>query len=579
MIQKEMLVYTKRYRISKILSLLTVLQLINLCINIVIAFGIAGIFSAMLQGQALELTTGFFLIVILLLGIKGGCHYYSTKLTHYTSHELKHALRKELFQKLLSFTPQQITSLQVSKMSQLSVEGIENIETYFSRYLPQLFYSLLAPLILFATLLFVQWKIALVLLISVFLIPISIVSAVKLGKRIFNMYWNKYLNVGKRFIEGVQGLHILKLYNSDQKFHDVMNAEAEEFRVMTMRVLRMQLQSITIMDLIAYGGTAAGIVLSVISYISGEISFFGFICFALLSIEFFVPLRLLGSYFHVGLNGVSAVQLLSSVLEAEVEINNVEMPVSVEGDLMINNVSYAYPGNEGDKALSNLNVAIPSGQFIGIVGESGSGKTTLSHLLQRFLEPTQGEVAIGTTNLNDLSIAQVHQIVGSVSHTAHIFEGTIFSNLQIGSDSLTEARASEILRFVRLKEFSSDLYGPVNSEGTNLSSGQRQKLAIARMLLKNPAIMIFDEATANIDQKSENDIFHIIKELRLEGKTLIVITHRLHNVISCDSILMLEHGKLIEKGTHDELMQLKGEYAHLYEEQQTLETLQFEFGA
>ena len=579
MIQKEMLVYMKRYRMSKILSLITVLQLINLCINIVIAFGIAGIFSAMLQGQVLELTIGFFLIVILLLGIKGGCHYYSTKLTHYTSHELKHALRKELFQKLLSFTPQQITSLQVSKMSQLSVEGIENIETYFSRYLPQLFYSLLAPLILFATLLFVQWKIALVLLISVFLIPISIVSAVKLGKRIFNMYWNKYLNVGKRFIEGVQGLHILKLYNSDQKFHDVMNDEAEEFRVMTMRVLRMQLQSITIMDLIAYGGTAAGIVLSVISYISGEISFFGFICFALLSIEFFVPLRLLGSYFHVGLNGVSAVQLLSSVLEAEVEINNVEMPVSVEGDLMINNVSYAYPENEGDKALSNLHVAIPSGQFIGIVGESGSGKTTLSHLLQRFLEPTQGEVVIGSTNLNDLSIAQVHQLVGSVSHTAHIFEGTIFSNLQIGSDSLTEERASEILRFVRLKEFSSDLYAPVNSEGTNLSSGQRQKLAIARMLLKNPAIMIFDEATANIDQKSENDIFHIIKELRLEGKTLIVITHRLHNVISCDSILLLEHGKLIEKGTHDELMQLKGEYAHLYEEQQSLETLQFEFGA
>ena len=177
MIQKEMIVYTKRYRMSKVLSWITMLQMINLCVNIVFAFGIAGIFSRMLQGQALELTAGFFLIVTLLLGIKAGCHYYSTKLTHYTSHELKHALRKELFEKLLSFTPQQITSLQVSKMSQLSVEGIENIETYFSRYLPQLFYSLLAPLLLFATLLFIQWKIALVLLISVFLIPISIVSA------------------------------------------------------------------------------------------------------------------------------------------------------------------------------------------------------------------------------------------------------------------------------------------------------------------------------------------------------------------------------------------------------------------
>jgi len=577
MIQKEMMELAERYEIKKVLVWITILQVINLVANIVIAFGIASVFTKMITNQSVHITIGLTISCLVLLLTKGCCHYYATKLTHYTSHELKYKLRKELFQKLLTFTPQQITQLQVSKISQLSVEGIENIETYFSRYLPQFFYSLITPVILFSTLLLINWKISLVLLISVFLIPVSIVSAVKIGKRVFKTYWNKYLNVGKRFVEGVQGLHILKMFNGDQAFQKVMNEESEQFRVMTMRVLRMQLQSITIMDFVAYGGTATGVVLSIVSFMNGHLSFFGFICFALLSIEFFVPLRLLGSFFHVGLNGVSAVQLLSSVLETEIEVEDGKLEWNIDGNLTLYAVSYVYP--TGKKALRNLDLTISKGLFTGIVGESGSGKTTLSHLLQRFIKPTQGAVFTGSVAMNDLSTRQIHETIGSVNNTAHLFAGTIYSNLQMAKEDLTEKQAIDLLHFVKLSEFCHDIYATVISEGLNLSSGQRQKLAIARMLLKNPEIMIFDEATANVDQQSERDIFHIIEQLRMQGKTIIVITHRLQNLLNSDEIIMLENGQIIEKGSHKTLMQQQGKYAHLYVEQQSLENFEIEIGA
>ena len=402
-------------------------------------------------------------------------------------------------------------------------------------------------------------------------IPILIVAGVKIGKKIFFSYWNKYLNVGKKFVEGIEGLKTLKMYNGDEAFHKIMNEESEEFRIMTMKVLRMQLQSITLMDLVSYVGTALGIVFSLIAYGNGSISLFGFICLALLSIEFFVPMRLLGSYFHVGLNGMSALNRLSSILNIEKRDTTTQNDEQISGTILFNHVSYQYPGKESDFVLKPFSMEIKKGEYIAIIGPSGSGKTTFSQLLQGFIQPKEGTILIGDHELSNISPEVIHAHMGSVSNYSHIFEGTIFSNLQLGCKTLREDKAREILEFVKLHEFSQNLLAPVKSEGANLSSGQRQKLAIARMLLKDPEVLLFDEATANIDQQSERDIFELIENLHNNGKTVIVITHYLNNIINANRIIVFENGLLKEEGSHKELLEQAGTYAILYKKHQSLE--------
>ena len=577
MIQKEMLQFAKKYNVIQIVMWITILQVINLCVNIMLAFLIASVLNDFMFAEEWTITGGYVGFIASLLVVKAVCHYVSTCLTHYTSHQLKYKIRRDLFQKVLSLKPAQVTKLEISKISQLSVEGIENIEVYYSRYLPQFVYSILAPILLFVILSAISWKIALVLMISSFLIPVAIVAGVKIGKRVFRTYWNKYLNVGKRFVEGVQGLHILKMFDTDTEYQKIMDRESEDFRKMTMRVLTMQLQSITIMDLIAYGGTAIGIAMSVISYQNENISFLGFICFALLAVEFFLPMRLLGSYFHVGLNGVSAMEELQHLLNLPINQEKEKKSMDIEGNLMIQELSYTYP--QSSSSIKAELLTFKKGHLTGITGVSGAGKSTLSHLLQRFIEPDEGAIFLGSMNLQDLSTDEVHQHIGSVASQSHIFEGTILSNLQIAKDSLTEKEADELLAFVRLPEFQGKLDMRVLSEGANLSSGQRQKLAVARMLLKDPEVMIFDEATANMDSQSEREIMETIASLKERGKTVIVITHHLQNLVLADSILVMENGVIAEQGTHQALLQKGGSYAGIWDEQCSLNTLRDVLGA
>ena len=569
MIQKEMMLYAKKYGIIPVLIQITLMQLVNLTINIILAFEIARLFTALFNTQTTSYDVYYILYIGLIIAVKFGCHYYATKLTHYTSFELKHKVRRELFEKLFSLTPQDITKLEISKIGQLAVEGIENIDVYYSRYLPQFFYSLLTPVLLFIVLARFNWKIALMLIISGFLIPVAIVAGVKIGKRIFKTYWNKYLDVGKKFVEGVEGLRTLKIYNGEQEYGEIMNQEAEDFRRMTMRVLRMQLQSITIMDLIAYLGAAVGIVCSVVAYNNGSLSLTGFICFALLSIEFFVPFRLLGSYFHVGMNGTSALNLLSSILKIETQKETASDYENISGDLNLKNISYTYPDTE-KPALENCDIIIKKCEVTGIAGASGAGKTTLTHILQRFIEPESGTITIDEKNLADFPIDQVHRIIGCVSNRSHLFEGTILSNLRMAKSTLENDEAEEILKFVKLDQFANQLNYKIHSGGTNLSSGQRQKLAIARMLLKNPEVFIFDEATANIDRKSEDDIFAIIEQISRQGKAVIVITHQLQRLVNANQIYVFANGKIAEQGNHKTLMNNGKVYRELFKEQQSI---------
>ena len=569
MIQKEMMQYAKKFGIIPVLVQITLLQLLNLSINVLLAFEIAKVITSLFNGHLYHVDLYYILYVVLIIVVKFGCQYYGTKLTHYTSFELKHKVRRELFEKLFSLTPQEITKLEISKISQLAVEGIENIDVYYSRYLPQFFYSLLTPIVLFIILARLNWKIALMLLISGFLIPVAIVAGVKIGKRIFKTYWNKYLDVGKKFIEGVEGLRTLKIYNSEQKYGDIMNEEAEEFRRMTMKVLRMQLQSITIMDLIAYLGAAIGIVCSVIAYENGSLTLAGFICFAILSIEFFVPFRLLGSYFHVGMNGTSALNLLSSILKIESQKKETTVYEEITGDLMINHLSYTYPDN-AKPALQDCNLLMKQGEVTGIAGASGAGKTTITHVIQGFIKPDGGTITIGEKNLAELPIDWVHQAIGCVSNQSYLFEGTIFSNLKMAKTTLEKEEAQEILKFVKLESFAHRLDYNVQSGGTNLSSGQRQKLAIARMLLKNPKVFIFDEATANIDRKSEDDIFAIMEQISRQGKIVIIITHQLQRLVGANQVYVISEGKIVEQGDYKILMNHGSIFADLVIEQQSI---------
>lgn len=554
MIHKHMHQYGKRYDVYSQIIKITAMQCLNLCINIGIAMWFSYICAVMLQGEKVSFSLDYLICLPILFFIKWLSHYFSTKWTHKMSAPLKLGLRESLFLKLFSHSPQQIRELEIVKLSQLSVEGIESIEVYFSRYLPQFFYSLLAPFILFLTLSFFHWKIALLLLIGVFLIPISIVLAVKISKKVFHYYWNTYLNVGKRFVEGVQGLYVLKGYRQDETYQQCLESESESFRVITMKVLRMQLQSITIMDLISYGGTGLGILLAVLAYRNDELSFFGFVLFALLTVEFFVPLRLLGSYFHVAMNGTSAAERLEKMLATRGA--TMKKKAHINGNIHLQNVTVCYGKKQ---ALKNITLQIKQGSFIGIVGESGSGKTTLGMLLQDFLKVDSGGIFVkkGIEGM---------PLIASVYSESHLFMGTIYSNLEMAKKNLSHEEAREVLAFVGLGNFS--LTHPIMSEGVNLSSGQRQKLAIARILLMNPDVFIFDEATANVDNKSEKEIIEMMKKLKQLGKTVILITHTLDNVIDVDTIIVLHQGEIREQGNHHSLMLKQGFYKKMYHKQE-----------
>ncbi|MDU6249883.1 MAG: ABC transporter ATP-binding protein/permease, partial [Paeniclostridium sordellii] len=423
---------------------------------------------------------------------------------------------KIIYKKLLELGVNYNETVSTSSIVQISVDGVEALEVYFGRYLPQLFYSLLAPLTLFLVIAPINFKAAIILLICVPLIPISIAAVMKFAKKLLSKYWGIYTNLGDSFLENLQGLTTLKIFDLDEEKNNEMNKEAETFRKITMKVLSMQLNSIIIMDIIAFGGAAIGILIAISEFGKGNITMGQTIIIILLSSEFFIPMRLLGSFFHVAMNGIAAADKIFNLLDTKVEKEK-ELPVELTNKLKnisisISDVDFSY--DKERTVLNNLNIEIKNKSMVALVGESGCGKSTITNLLLKLNKPDKGNIILNGINLNDIPFDELRKKVSFISHSSYIFNSTIEENLRMGKLDASEEEMYRALKLANLYEFvinlEKKLQTPVGENGSFLSGGQKQRLALARMILTNSEVYIFDEATSNVDVESEDSILEAI---------------------------------------------------------------------
>lgn len=488
--------------------------------------------------------------------------------------DVKRVLREKMFDKLLRLGSSYNEQIATSQVVQLATEGVEQLETYFGKYIPQLFYSLLAPVTLFAVLAFVSVKAAAVLLICVPLIPVSIVAVQKFAKKLLNKYWGIYTELGDSFLENLQGLTTLKIYKADEMKAGQMDEEAQRFRNVTMKVLTMQLNSTSVMDIMAYGGAATGMVVAVSEYYAGNIDAAGAVMIVFLAAEFFLPLRLLGSFFHIAMNGMAASDRIFELLDMHEDDNSETAVINVadEGiEIDISNLSFSYDGERN--VLENISFELKNGSFVSLVGESGCGKSTIAGILMKRVTGWKGSVTVNGQDIRNISDIDIMKNITLVSHDSYLFKGTVRDNLMMGSPMASDDMMTAALRRVNLADFVESEGGldmQLNERASNLSGGQKQRLAMARALLKDSGVYIFDEATSNIDIESEEMIMSVIRELA-KTKSVLLISHRLANVVNSDDIYMLKDGVIVESGTHDELTANKKAYADMYENQMKLE--------
>ncbi|WP_308585341.1 ABC transporter ATP-binding protein/permease [uncultured Holdemanella sp.] len=506
---------------------------------------------------------GLFFLIFGCLILRYIVNQKAIEMSYQSSHIVKETLRSRLYKKLSKIGNSYTNDWSTAEIVQLSSEGVEQLETYFANYIPQFFYSLIAPLTLFIIISFMDLKAAFVLLICVPLIPMSIVFVQKFAKKLLNRYWGQYTKLGDSFLENLQGLTTLKIYEADGHYHEKMNVESENFRKITMRVLTMQLNSITVMDLVAYGGSALGIVFALNGYHSGAITMFQTLFIILISAEFFIPMRQLGSYFHIAMNGMAASDKLFAILEKDMkEKQNV---TTNEYSICASNLHFGYTDQE---VLHGIHFEAKKG-MIGFVGESGSGKSTIAALLMGQYTNYMGELKLSNYDIKDIN---VYPYMTLVSLESYLFSGSLRDNLAMTKD-VSDKEMNMVLEKVGILDFVNEQGGldiRILEGGKNLSGGQRQRLALARALLKNSPIYIMDEATSNIDVESENKIMEVLYELSKE-KLVLCISHRLANLIHADQIYCLKDGNIVESGTHEELIQRNGVYCDLFNTQKELE--------
>lgn len=557
---------SKKYIAGNVIS-----QWISLAANISMMAAIAKMLQALYEGTVTEMQ---FVLTAAVAAAAAAIRFFSavvsSKMSYLSSRKVKKTLRRSIYQKLLRLGPSYNEQLNTSEVVQVAVEGVEQLETYFGAYLPQLFYAMLAPLTLFGVLSFINLPSAVLLLICVPLIPVTIILVQRWAKKLLARYWSQYTALGDTFLENLQGLTTAKIYQADDFKHKEMNEQSEHFRKITMKVLTMQLNSITLMDLIAYGGAALGVILAVLQFRSGKTDLFGCLMIILLAADFFLPMRLLGSFFHIAMNGMAASEKIFHLLdlpEAKQKTASVPDDCSIE----CRNLRFSY--DTGQEILHGIDMTAPTGSFIAIVGESGCGKSTLSSILMGRSKNYSGELTIGGIPLSDINEASLMESITYISHQSYLFKGTVRENLLMAQPDADEDSLWRVLELVKLAGFLRSEKGldtVLNERASNLSGGQRQRLALARALLHDSPVYIFDEATSNIDVESENDIMAQIYALA-KTKTVILISHRLANVVCADTIYVLEKGHIIEKGEHEALLLQKGTYAALWNAQQELE--------
>ena len=515
-------------------------------------------------------------ILLLVVAVRFLCERMGARSSYLACVDVKQILREKLYEKMLKLGASYSEQVSSSEVVQVSTEGVEQLETYFGKYLPQLFYSLIAPMTLFMILCRVSLKASVILLVCVPLIPISIVVVQKIAKKLLNKYWSIYTGLGDSFLENLQGLTTLKIYQADQQKADEMDMESQNFRKITMKVLTMQLNSTSVMDIIAYGGAAVGMAAAVTEFLKGSISLSGTLCIVLLASEFFLPLRLLGSFFHIAMNGMAASDKIFKILDLpEPTTGERKLPDSPL-DISLKDVHFSY--EQEREILKGINLNLPAGSFVSLVGESGCGKSTIAGLLSAKNRGYTGEITIGSEkapglNLSEVDEADLMKHVVLVRHNSYLFKGTVEENLRMAKPDVSKEEMEAVLQKVNLLGFlqtQDGLQTKLQEKAGNLSGGQCQRLVIARALLKDAEVYIFDEATSNIDVESEELIMDVIHELA-KKRTVLLISHRLANVVKSDRIYFLKDGKIKESGKHEELMQKNGAYRYLYESQMALE--------
>ncbi len=557
---------SKRYIAGNVLC-----QWISLVANLVMMVWVTNLLASLFAGTVDRNT------LLATLGVAAGavvvrclCTTFSSRMGYLASSAVKKTLREKIYGKLLRLGSSYQEKVNTSEVVQVAVEGVDQLETYFGSYLPQLFYAVLAPVTLFVVLAPVSLPAAVVLLVCVPLIPVAIVAVQRWAKKLLARYWGQYTALGDSFLENLQGLTTLKIYQADGFQQEEMNRQAEKFRKITMKVLTMQLNSITIMDLIAYGGAALGMILSVTQYRSEQVTLAECLLIIVLAADFFLPMRLLGSYFHIAMNGMAASEKIFRLLDLP-EAPMPEGDVPQEAAFRCRDLCFSYQADR--EVLHGINLDIPVGSFTAIVGESGCGKSTVASILMGRNRGYRGTVTVGDQELSHIREDHLLEHVTYVGHQSYLFQGTVRENLRMGCPTADETQMWAVLERVKLADFlrgEKGLDTPLLERAANLSGGQCQRLALARALLHDSPVYLFDEATSNIDIESENAILAEIQALA-QTKTVLLISHRLANVTWADHIYVMEQGMVVEQGTHEELCQAGGRYQQLWQVQMALE--------